>query len=462
MIFKSFRLRLTAIYTVAVVFIFSAFVLLLDLQFRRDLMETVDKDLLRAAETEVRKKSEPGLSYAAGDMTAGKLDDESFDFINREGDLLVSKETVKRGWPLNRESVSIAFKGIRQYETVESGGIKYRLLYFPVSADYVLRIGEPLEDVRKAIAGLEKLLFVSLPGMFAVLALASWFLAGKSVDPVIRIKTLSREVRRGKLDKRIEIGLKGREIDDLVLMFNEMLDSIQRSVEAQKRFTSDVSHEIRSPLTSLMGSIEVMLKKKRTPEEYEELLRSNLSDIVRLSKITESLLFLSSADSDMVELRKRRVDINEILRSVIETVSYEGLSLIEQFSEDVEIEGDSDLLERALSNLIGNAIKYTPRGGTVIIMTERDGDSVRITIRDSGIGIPDDEVAHIFERFYRVDKERSRKSGGTGLGLAIAHWIINAHMGRIMVKSELGKGSDFIVVFPAAEDQKDSGESKGI
>lgn len=305
-----------------------------------------------------------------------------------------------------------------------------------------------------------KLLF-ALPFVVTVSALVSWLIAGRSVAPLVRIESLARENRHGRLDKRIDIGLEGKEIDDLVVMFNEMLDSIQRSVEAQKRFTSDVSHEIRSPLTSLRGSIEVMLRKRRTPEEYEELLRNNLSDIVRLSRIAESLLFLARADNDTVELRRNRIDVNEILRNVVESLGYDGLSLIEQFHDDIEVDGDEDLLEQAFSNIISNAVKYTPRGGTVTIMTEREEDSINITIRDTGVGIPADEIPHIFERFYRVDKERSRKSGGTGLGLAIAHWIINAHKGKIMVKSEVGNGSDFIVIFPATARQEDSEVQEG-
>ncbi len=460
MIIRSFRLRLAVAYATVIVVIFSAFLLVLDLQFRRDLLETVDKDLLRAAKTELVQRFDPRL-FSGSEEVSKRFEDESYDFVNREGALFMPRMTRQHHWPLNKDLVSTAFDGFHGFETLETDGIKYRLLYFPVTADYILRIGEPLEDMRRAISGLETLLIVLFPCMFFILVFASWFLAGKSVEPLIRIKSLSREIGQGKLERRMDIGLKGREIDDLVVMFNEMLDSIQRSVEVQKRFTSDVSHEIRSPLTSLRGSIEVMLKKRRTPEEYEDLLENNLSDIIRLSKITESMLFLSRADNDTVELRRKRVDINEILRNVVESTSFEGLSLIEQFHDDVGIDGDSDLLERAFSNLIGNAIKYTARGGTVTIMTDREGDSVKIMIRDTGIGISAEEIPYIFDRFYRVDKERSRKSGGTGLGLAIAHWIINAHKGKIMVKSEVGKGSDFVVVFPAAARQEDSADQEG-
>lgn len=449
MILKSFRFRLALIYLSVFFFIFSAFVLLLDFQYRKDLLDTVDKDVLRTAKAESSRKMEP-RQLSEGAEIIKRTGDEYYEFVNREGTVLMTNMGNEYRWPLNEKLASKAFEGSYQYETIKFGGDDFRLLYFPIGTNNILRVGESLEDTHRAVAGLEKLFFVFFPLVLGISAFVSWFLAGKSVDPVIRIKSLAEEIRHGRLDRRIDIGLKGKEIEDLVAVFNEMLESIQRSVEARERFTSDVSHEIRSPLTSLRGSIEVMLRKRRTPDEYEILLRNNLSDIVRLSKIAENLLFFARADSHTLELRKKTVDVNEILKGVIDSVSYEGLSLVEKYQNSSEMIADGDLLSQAFTNLVNNAIKYTPPGGTVTVMTEREGDSIKITISDTGVGIPEDEIPHIFERFYRVDRERSRKSGGTGLGLAIAHVIIGAHNGRIMVKSKLGSGSDFIVIFPAS------------
>ena len=232
-----------------------------------------------------------------------------------------------------------------------------------------------------------------------------------------------------------------------------MLGNIQYSMEMQRRFTADVSHEIRSPLTSLRGSIEVSLRKKRAPEEYEELLKDNLSDVIRLSKITDSLLFLTRADNNILELRRRWFDLGHMLKGLTERMRYKafcaGISISESYGEKIEINGDIDLLEEAFTNLIDNAINYTPSGGTITIASKKEDETTLISVSDTGIGIPEDEVPHVFERFYRVSKERSRKSGGTGLGLSIVKWIINAHSGNIEVKSAVGIGSEFIVSFPA-------------
>lgn len=305
---------------------------------------------------------------------------------------------------------------------------------------------------------LERLFLISFPFAAAAAAVAGWFLAGRSLAPLVRIKSALEGIRYGSFEKGIDAELKGWEVDDLAAALNDILDSVQRSLHAQERFISDVSHEIRSPLTSLLGGIGVALMKRRTPEEYEELLGNNLSDIMRLTRIAENMLFLARADNNTLKLREERIDLNEILRNTVEGASFEGLSLTEEYSDNVKILGDGDLLGQAFSNLVNNAVKYTPQGGTITMTTERNGDSVFVTIRDTGIGIPEEDVPHIFERFYRVDRERSRKSGGTGLGLAITREIISAHKGRIIVKSTVGGGSDFVVIFPAMTDQ---GSQKG-
>jgi len=200
----------------------------------------------------------------------------------------------------------------------------------------------------------------------------------------------------------------------------------------------------------------VALRKKRTPEEYEDILRNNLSDIMRISKITDNLLFLTKADNNIFELRRQWFDVKHFMETVVENFRYKvlsaDLSITEDYQENLELNGDMDLLEHAFSNIIDNAVKYTPPGGKITVIARKEDANIIITISDTGIGISEDDIPHIFDRFYRVDKESSRKLGGTGLGLAIAQWIIHAHNGKIGVKSTVGSGSDFIVAFPKASD----------
>lgn len=455
MVIKTFRLRLTLIYTVVVVIMFFVSDAFMHAKFESELLDAVDRNLLMEAKTEL--VHEIAVERLGKDEEIIKrVGDEFYEFMNRDGEVLIASITKSQSWPLNRELMLKAFNGSAQFDTVKFKGENFRILYFPVGVENILRVGESLEEVEKSVAALKRISLIAFPFALAIAGLISWFLAGKALDPVVKIRSLAEEIRRGRLGKRIDIGLKGKEIDDLVKMFNEMLDSIQRSIETQKSFNANVSHEIRSPLTSLRGSIEVSLRKKRAPEEYEELLKRNLSDIVRLSKLTDNLMFLSRADSNIVEIRRHWFDMNQLLKTVVERLRYnalsEGLTIVEDYEEDLEYNGDGDILEQAFSNLIDNAVKYTPSGGTITVRAEREDDSIKVTISDTGAGIPEKDIPHIFERFYRVDKERSRKLGGTGLGLAITQWIINAHGGKITVQSIVGSGSDFIVVFPKAPD----------
>lgn len=447
MALKTFRLRLTLIYTVVVMLIFVVSAFAIQVQFKNKRYESLDRELLREATTEFPREIDP-LRIKENEEIIKKVGDEYYQVVNRRGEVRMSSLANNSLWPLNRDLVAKAFSGGPQYDTVSYKGDNYRIVYASLNEDSIVSIGESLKDVEQEVEALTILSLIFFPFILAGSSFVSWFLAGRALSPVIEIKSLAEQIRHGRLDRRIDVGVKGKEIDDLVKIFNEMLDSIQHSMEAQKRFTSDVSHEIRSPLTSLRGSIEVALRKQRPAGEYEELLRNNLSDIIRLSRITDDLLFLSKADNNILELRKHWFDVDQLLKNIVERLRYDGLSIVEKYGGALEVYGDSSILEQAFANLINNAIKYTPRGGTVTLITEKQEDSVKVTVSDSGIGIPDEDIPHIFERFYRVDKERSRKMGGTGLGLAITQWIVHAHRGQILVKSKVGSGSDFIVILP--------------
>ena len=455
MIIKTFRLRLTIIYTAAVVLLFLSFAFVTHIEYKKELLKTIDKDLLKIAKSESLDESNPNLMNNNAEIIK-KVGSEYYHITSQKGKVIITLINKTKPLPLNWNLMMTAFKGTPQYETIQNKGENYRMLYFPLKEDTILHIGKSLEDIEESINRLERLFLFFLPLTLIVSSLIFWFLTGKLLSPVVKIKTLAEKIRLGKLSERIDIGNKGKEIDDLVTILNDMLDSCQRSIESQKRFSSDVSHEIRSPLTSLRGSIEVALRKKRTTEEYEDTLRSNLADIIRISRITDNLLFLTKADNNIFELRRQWFDVKHFLARVVEDFRYKALiadlAIIEDYQEHLELNGDIDLMEYAFSNIIDNAFKYTPPGGKITVIARKEDENIIITISDTGIGISEDDIPHIFDRFYRVDKESSRKLGGTGLGLAIAQWIIHAHNGKIGVKSTGGSGSDFIVAFPKSSD----------
>ena len=451
MISKTYRFKLTVVYTSVVLFLFSVFGMILYLKYGSMVDDNLNEYLLREARDELVHEINSRLAWNAGVIK--RYGDEYYEVVNRKGEVLITSLSAESPqWPLHRDPMMKAFKGVPQFITFAYRGDNFRMLYFPVSEDRILRVAVSLAEVQGGMRNLRRLFLFLSPVIVIISSGLSWVLSGKALAPIVRITSLAEQVRQGRLDTRIDMALKGKEIDDLVRIFNEMLTSIQRSVDAQKRFTSDVSHEIRSPLTSLRGGIEVALRKRRTAEEYEELLRSNLADIMRLSRITDNLLFFARADNNIVELRKQWFDINHMIWGVTERMRYKaesaGVTVNEEYEEGLELYGDMDLLEQAISNIIDNALKYTPSGGMVTVRSSRQGDALQVDVSDTGIGIPESDMPHVFERFYRVSKERSRKSGGTGLGLAITHWIISAHRGTISVRSAQGSGSVFTITLP--------------
>lgn len=456
MIIRTFRLRLTVIYTLVVAGILSAFATAIYFQYRRGLSETIDNYLMEEAREEILVETNPKLP-SKNRQVIKRFGDEYFEIVDNKGQVLItSLNADSQRWPLDSGPMLKAFKGLPQFITVNYGGLNYRILYFPISVEKILRIVLSLGEIEGSIRSLRNLFLLSLPFVVSISFAASWFLSGKALAPVVKISSLASQVREGRLGKRIEMETKGKEIRDLVVMFNEMLDGIRHSVESQKRFTAAVSHEVRSPLTSLRGNIEVALRKKRTPEEYEDILNTNLSDIIRLSRITDNLLFFTKADNNILELRKQWFEVSHLLQNIVERLQYRasaaGITISESYQDGIEMRGDLDLLEQAFSNIVENAINYTPSGGKISVTSNREDDKIIISISDTGIGIPEDEIPHLFERFYRVNKERSRKSGGTGLGLSITEWVLNAHDGKIEVKSALGAGSEFITSFPVSKD----------
>ncbi len=456
MINRTFRLRLTVFYTLVVVGIVTSFAVGIYLQYRHSLSKTIDSYLMREANEEILFEVDPKLPSKNTEVIK-RFGDEYFEVLDNHGQVVITSLNAKnQRWPLDEVLMAKTFKGVPQFSSINFRGVNYRVLYFPISGEKILRIALSLREIDESMKSLRGLFFLFLPLIIVISSGASWFLSGKALAPVVKIRELAGQVRDGRLGKRIEMEAKGKEIEDLVRMFNGMLDGIQESVEAQKRFTAAVSHEVRSPLTSLRGSIEVALRKTRTPEEYEDLLKTNLSDIIRLSKITDNLLFFSKADNNIIELKKQWFDVSHLLETIAERMRYKatsaGITLSESYGEGIEMNGDIDLLEQAFSNIIDNAIKYTPSGGTVDVTVKSENGRIVVAVIDTGIGIPESEVSQIFERFYRVSKERSRKLGGTGLGLSIAQWVIQAHEGRIDVKSAVGAGSEFVTSFPVPAD----------
>jgi heavy metal sensor kinase len=302
-----------------------------------------------------------------------------------------------------------------------------------------------------------------------VASLGGQFLAHKALKPVDDITQAARMITSQNLNQRIVPPKVKDEISRLIETFNGMISRLDQSFRQIKQFSSDASHELKTPLTILKGEVEVMLRKERTQQEYQQTLKSNLEEINRMSQIVEDLLLLSRADTGQIELNKGDINLTEMLSEVVAQMDMlarsKGLDLSASNNHhDIHIFGDALRIREMLINLIENGIKYTEEGGSVCISLQKEfphaaGDPsdrlekereslIKIVVSDTGIGISKEDQERIFNRFFRVDKARSREQGGSGLGLSICKWIVEAHQGMIEVESELGKGSSFIVKLP--------------
>lgn len=464
MFFHTLRFKLTLWYVAILGVTLCAFSLFLYLTLSKGLHRSLDNKLRTTAEViaaSIRRPFGPGPSLADIDQIMR----EHFGIRPLGRFVQVLDETGKRSSnirnvdiPMSMETLERVSKGETVFETVTIAKGKIRLVTLPIFEKGrmvgIVQVGSPLEEIEEALGQLLLILLVAVPSVLILAVVGGLFLANKALRPVDEITNTARKIgSSGDLSQRIRLKRKvDDEIGRLAATFNEMIAKVEASFQQIKQFTADASHELKTPLTILRGEIEVGLKRLRTPEEYQKILASNLEEVKHMSRMVEDLLTLARADMGALELKKEVVDLGGLVRGVWEEVRLwaedKGVELSFQEDGEARVMGDRGRLRQLALNLIDNAIKYTPSGGKVELRVAKDGDEVTFSVTDTGEGIPPEDLQRIFERFYRVDKARSRQRGGTGLGLSICKWIAEAHGGRISAESELGKGSKFHVSLP--------------
>lgn len=296
-------------------------------------------------------------------------------------------------------------------------------------------------------------MLMAVPLVLVGAALGGLFLASRALKPIAYITHTAQEIRAGDLSRRINYRGAVDEVGRLARTFDQMLVHLQAAFEREKRFTADASHELRTPLTAIKGRIGMILQQPRTPLQYEEALQQIERQVDRMIRLTNDLLFLARLDEHRLPWNSMNVDLSQLLEATVEQMRQQAnereINLIEIIRPNLFIQGDPDHLIRVLLNLLDNAIKYTPRNGQVTVQAQLLGNEVCVVVNDTGQGIAPEHLAHLFERFYRVEVARDRQSGGTGLGLAIAYEIVRLHGGSLTVQSQLNQGTIFTILLPA-------------
>jgi len=312
-----------------------------------------------------------------------------------------------------------------------------------------------LDSVRQSLVDI--LIITALVATFMA-ALASWFIAGQALAPLKTVTETALQITHADdLSRRIPYrGKDNNEVGQLIFAFNETLERLEKLFVSQQRFLADVSHELRTPLTAIKGNADLMRRMKGVDEES---LTSIEDEADRLTRLVGDLLLLTQAESGKLPLDLKPVELDTLLLDVskeMHVLARDRVQIKVTEIDQVQVNGDRDRLKQVLLNLVSNAIKYTPQGGQVFISLGKVGGQARLIVRDTGPGISVEDLPHIFERFYRAEKSRTRsKTGGFGLGLSIAHWIITHHGGTIEVDSQEGKGTTFCIWLPLLRTAED-------
>jgi two-component system heavy metal sensor histidine kinase CusS len=338
------------------------------------------------------------------------------------------------------------------------GGQSFRVLTTTValgpSGDSSRRIQVALDRTQEMslLAGYRRSLWLALGVALVVCTALGRQIARRGLRPIVEMTETARRIRSTTLDERIGIAGLPSELFALANTFNDMLDRLENSFKRLARFSADIAHELRTPVNNLRGEAEVALGQDRSPADYREVLGSCLEECGRLARLIDSLLFLARAESPHVQVARERLDVGQELQRVCEF--YEaaaveaGVALTVSADDGIEADLDRTLFQRALSNLLANALAHTPKGGKIVLSATREGSTVRVAVADNGSGIAAEHLPHVFDRFYRVDAARSTEAGRVGLGLSIVQRIAALHDGSAMIGSTVGKGTCVSLWFP--------------
>jgi two-component system OmpR family sensor kinase len=485
---RSVRFRITLLYTGILTLTLLFFSLVVYQYFSRSLRNNLD-DLLKSKAEGVSDSIETYWDTEKMDIilsgakagTLSKVDNINFLKIARrwmeeksddpalvniivqifrsDGALIAASKNLPEIMALSPSLFRSATRGKNKYYNLQAqlpaaGPLPLRLFLMPVMekgrVTYIVQVSSPLSSLHQTLNRLKAILFLILPMTVILTGVAGLVLVRQTLKPADNMVKTLNQIKNESLGLRLPVPRTRDEIQRLARTFNDLLAKIEKDFLTQQQFNQDLSHELRTPLTVLKGELEVTLKKIRSPQEYESILESSLEEINRINKILDQLLMLARFDNKEISPRFSVFDLTSFTKQIVEEIQVlakpKHIRLKFRSRSALNFAGDENQLRTVLLNLLDNAIKYTPPQGQVDVELAAETGSVKIIIRDTGMGIADDKLPYIYDRFFRV--EDARNLSGFGLGLSIVKSIVDAHRGTIDVESRLGRGTAFTLTFP--------------
>jgi heavy metal sensor kinase len=455
--FNSIRARLTLWYLLGFGALLAGFSTYIYTSLARDLAEEFDIALLRTAQSVSNYFAEfvERKNVAAGAReTVNELQFEHLGtaiFLNRQ---LLAASNPDTAAAVTAAGILSALASTRGPFFATDARAGKRLVGLAASengVNYEVVVVEPLDGLRGQLARVRRIIFVGLPAALLLAAIGGYMLVRKSLQPVVMISGQAAHISAQNLDKRLKITNPKDELGRLAGVFNDLLSRLEASFRIMREFMADASHELRTPLAVIQGESEVALSREGTPAEYRGSLSVVNKQARRMTRIVSDMLALARADAGY-QVPFEELYLNDLVEDccrAAQTLAVpKGVRLIYEQSPDISFQGNEELLKRMAVNLLDNAIRYTPAGGCVSVRLASDSAWARLSVTDTGIGIPPECVDRLFDRFYRVDESRGRAEGGSGLGLAIVKLASESHHGTVQLTSELGRGSTFTVSLP--------------
>lgn len=417
--------------------------------FQGQMLENHGNDIVATAHTLVEFR--PHHSYLAISTETQTLGANYFDEQSTPTGEIVLQQPIPADWLAEAQAVQHpVLHTINAFGA--TGGRLAIMCVRETKQNYFVIVAESQEEMVTQLSRLRRIFYLSLPLMLLIAAIAGFLLAKKSLAPVAAMTEQAEKIHTNNLHKRLEVSNPHDELGRLAKVFNALLARVNHSLASLREFTADASHELRTPLAIIRGEADVALSQPRTAMEYQETLAIVRDEARRLSRIVDDMLALARADAGGHPLNREELYLNDLVeeccRSVQTLAAHKSIVVDCETLPDIEFCGDEELLRRMILNLLDNAIKYTPFGGHVRLELSETHTHLKLHVIDNGIGIPAEAAAQVFDRFYRVDKARSRAEGGSGLGLPIVKWVAEAHHGTVRLESHPGSGSEFIVELP--------------